>query len=111
MSGKMARAALCVLVAALVGTGALFAADEGGEGKEKAKKQEVTGTVLMACPKGLLIKIKSGEGEAAKELSFPVMGAAQDVVKGLKKGDKVNLTYVVCPKTKKDTVIEAKKVD
>ena len=96
----MARTASAVIaVIVLAGTWTALAA-------EPLPKTDVTGVVVFACPQGKYIKITSG----GKELAFPVIGTAQDVVKTLKKDDHVKLTYVHCPKQDKDVVIAAAKI-
>jgi hypothetical protein len=87
-------------LAAFAAAAPLFAADEPA-------RHEVAGAVIMACPQGKMIKIMAAEN---KEMSFLVVGDAQNVVKTLKKDDKVKLTYTRCPKTDKDTVVKAERV-
>ena len=69
---------------------------------------EVTGAVLVACPQGRYIRIKTEEGRNLDLLS--VINQAQAVVKGLKKGDRVRLTCVRCPKTGATVVVKVEKV-
>jgi ferric-dicitrate binding protein FerR (iron transport regulator) len=99
-----------VLVGAVVLSGAwgqrALQAGEETAVKEPAAASTVTGTVVMACPKGMFIKVKTEKEESM----FPVMGeATQTAVKALKAGDSVQLTTVVCPKTHKVTVTKVEK--
>jgi hypothetical protein len=108
MTGKQLFVRVLVGAVVLSGTWGQRALQAGDEAavKEPAAASTVTGTVVKACPKGMFVKVKTEK----EEVMLPVMGeATQTAVKALKEGESVQLTTVVCPKTKKVTVTKVEK--
>ena len=102
----MFRTGMRKLLAAMVAVAFVAAVAGTLQAEDKPVEKQVSGTVMMACPQGKFIKIKT---EDSKELLFPVAGDAQQTVKGLKTEEKVKLTYICCPKSGKDTVTKVEK--
>jgi len=56
----------------------------------------IRGTVVLACPQGKMLKLKT---DAGQEITFGVLSKAAEQVKALKAGNQVEVSCVRCPKT------------
>ena len=95
-------AGLCAVAALAVGVLVASRAEAGGE------KGTVKGTVIAACSQsGGMLKLKT---DCGKEITFGVVKKAREAVKALNEGDRVEVSYVRCPKSKRLMVTAVKKL-
>lgn len=79
-------------------------------GTAEGAHTSLAGAVLMACPQGRFIRIKSPAASGPVVAMLPVTGEAQATVKGLHKGEHVKLTTAVDPETGKTSVTRVERL-
>ena len=94
---------LCAVATLVTGVLVVSRAEAGG----RVIRGEVKGTVIAACPQGRMLKLKT---DCGRELTLGVAKKAHKDVKALQKGDRVEVSYLKCPKSKKMVVVSVRKL-